>query len=68
MQCPKFWTARPAHIGSRGWLEGSGAKYKPCRATDRQFIGALVEAHLARIKRSSIQKTASDLQPVGDPC
>jgi hypothetical protein len=32
------------------------AKYKPCRATDRQFIGALVEAHLARIKRSSIQK------------
>jgi hypothetical protein len=29
---------------------------------NRQFIGALVEPHLARIKRSSIQKTASDLQ------
>jgi hypothetical protein len=29
---------------------------------NRPFIGALVEQHLARIKRSSIQKTASDLQ------
>jgi hypothetical protein len=29
---------------------------------NRPFIGALVEPHLARIKRPSIQKTASDLQ------
>jgi hypothetical protein len=29
---------------------------------NRPFIGALVEPHLARIRRSSIQKIASDLQ------
>ena len=29
---------------------------------NRPFLGALVEPHLARIKRPSIQKTASDLQ------